>query len=129
LAPSVSLFSYKIIKYFNLIYKLSRSFHCQRILLLQAFMDIVILQSAYKHGITSKSIYSCLLNCRSDIMLENPLFSISPMRRLIVGFDHRGIALEIIALDDIKHDHLVVIHAMKLRKKYYHLLQEDANEL
>ena len=54
---------------------------------------------------------------------------ISIVRRLIVGFDHRGIALEIIALEEIEHNRLVVIHAMKLRKKYYHLLQEDANEL
>jgi len=54
-------------------------------------MDILILQSAHKHGITDESIYSCLFNCRSDIMLENPLFVISPVRRLIVGFDHRVI--------------------------------------
>jgi len=62
-------------------------------------------------------------------MLENPSFSISPVRRLIVGFDHRGIALEIIALEETEHNRLVVIHAMKLRKKYYHLLREDSNEL
>ena len=92
-------------------------------------MDIVILQSAYKHGITEESIFSCLFNCRSDIMLENPPLSVSPMRRLIVGFDNRGIALEIIALEEVVHNRLVVIHAMKLRKKYYHLLQEGTYEL
>jgi len=62
-------------------------------------------------------------------MLENPSFLISLVRRLIVGFDHRGVALEIIALEEIEQNHLVVIHAMKLRKKYYHLLKEDSNEL
>jgi hypothetical protein len=41
----------------------------------------------------------------------------------------RGVALEIIALEEIEFNRLVVIHAMKLRKKYYHLLQEDTNEL
>ena len=97
-------------------------------------MDIVILQSAYKHGITDESIYSCLFNSRSDIMLENsPLSaSLAPtscLRRLVVGFDHRGVALEIIALEEIEQNRLVVIHAMKLRKKYHHLLQGDANEL
>ena len=92
-------------------------------------MNIVIRQSAHKHGITEESIYSCLFNSRSDIMLESQQPSFSPMRRLIVGFDHRGIALEIIGLEDIENNSLVVIHAMKLQKKYYHLLQEDSNEL
>ena len=92
-------------------------------------MDIVILQSAHKHGIKEESIYSCLLNCRSDIILESQSLSDSPLRRLVVGFDQRGVALEIIALEDTEHNRLVVFHAMKLRKKYYHLLQEDANEL
>jgi len=58
-------------------------------------------------------------------MLENPSFAISPVRRLVVGFDHRGVALEIIALEETENNRLVVIHAMKLRKKYYHLLRED----
>jgi len=106
-------------------------------------MDIVILQGAFKHGVTAESIYSCLFNCRSDIMLENLTTTVSPKqsskgeppymegiaRRLIVGFDQRGVALEIIALEEIERNRLVVIHAMKLRKKYYHLLQEDVNEL
>jgi hypothetical protein len=87
-------------------------------------MDIVILSSAYKHGITKESIYSCLFNCKSDIVLESP-----SLKRLIVGFDHQGNALEIIALEETERNRLVVIHAMKLRKKYYHLLVEDSNEL
>ncbi|MDR0730958.1 MAG: hypothetical protein LBF63_04760 [Treponema sp.] len=87
-------------------------------------MEIVILGSAYKHGITDESIYSCLFNCRADIMME-----VSPPKRLVAGFDHKGIPLEIIALEETEHKRLVVIHAMKLQKKYYHLLQEGTNEL
>jgi hypothetical protein len=87
-------------------------------------MDIVILPSAYKHGITEESIYACLFNCMSDIVLENP-----PLKRLIVGFDHRGNAVEIIALEESERRRLVVIHAMRLRKKYYSLLSGDSNEL
>jgi hypothetical protein len=34
-----------------------------------------------------------------------------------------GNALEIIAVEDIDRDCLVVIHAMKLRKQFYHLLE------
>ena len=92
-------------------------------------MDIVIAPSAFKHGITTESINSCLFNCRSDIMLTDTSFPFSPVRRLIVGFDQRGVALEVIALEEIEHNRLVIIHAMKLRKKYYNLLKEDSNEL
>ncbi len=35
-----------------------------------------------------------------------------------------GRALEIIAIEDDEQDRLVVIHAMKLTKKYYFLLHE-----
>ncbi|MDR2095705.1 MAG: hypothetical protein LBP76_09350, partial [Treponema sp.] len=80
-------------------------------------MEIVILDSAYKHGISKQCIYSCLLNFRSDMVLDDP-----PPKRLFVGFDHLGNALEIIAIEDIECDCLVVIHAMKLRKQFYHLL-------
>jgi hypothetical protein len=81
-------------------------------------MDIVILQSAYKHGITEKSIYSCLLNARGDKVLDE-----SPPKRLLAGFDHLGNALEVIAVEDIARGRLVVIHAMKLRKQFHHLLK------
>ena len=74
-------------------------------------------------------IPACLLNCRSDIMLNSPSFAVSPIHRLIVGFDNRGVALEIIGLEEIERNCLIIIHAMKLRKKYYHLLQEDSHEL
>jgi hypothetical protein len=86
--------------------------------------DIVILSSAYKHGITAQSIRSCLLNFRSDLLLED-----MPPKRLFAGFDHLGIALEVIAIEDIDRDRLVVIHAMKLRKQFYSLLWGDIYEL
>jgi hypothetical protein len=53
-------------------------------------MEIVILDSAYKHGITEESILSCLFNFRGDILLE-----VIPEKRLFAGFDHVGNALEI----------------------------------
>jgi hypothetical protein len=87
-------------------------------------MEIVILESAYKHGMTAKSIYTCLFSCTADIVLEDP-----PTKRLFAGFDHRGNALEIIALEDSEHNRMVVIHAMKLRKQYRHLLKGYNNEL
>ena len=83
-------------------------------------MDIVILDSAYKHGISKRSILFCLLHFHSDIVIED-----HPSKRLFVGFDHMGSALEIIVIEDNEKDRLVVIHAMKLRKQFYHLLIEE----
>ncbi|MCL2044585.1 MAG: hypothetical protein FWG89_10650 [Treponema sp.] len=80
-------------------------------------MNIVILDSAYKHGITEESIFSCLFNVRGDKLLDDP-----PPKRLFAGFDHVGNALEVIAVEDDEQDRLVVIHAMKLRPLFFYLL-------
>ena len=74
-------------------------------------MDIVILDSAYKHGITEENISYCLSHFKNDIMLNYP-----PIKRLFVGFDNLGRALEIIAIEDEEQERLVVIHAMRLTK-------------
>jgi hypothetical protein len=87
-------------------------------------MKIVILDSAHKHDVTEQSICSCLLNFYNDLLLED-----APPKRLFVGFDHMGHALEIIAIEDTEQDCLVVIHAMKLRKQFYNLLQGEAHGL
>jgi hypothetical protein len=76
--------------------------------------------SALKHGIKEESIRSCLLNFHSDLLIAD-----IPVKRLFVGFDHLGCALEIIAVEDVEQNRLVVIHAMKLRKQFYHLLQGE----
>jgi hypothetical protein len=85
-------------------------------------MELIILDSAYKHGVTVESIRSCLLNFRSDLLLEDSL-----PKRLFAGFDHLGAALEIIAIEDTERDCLVVLHAMKLRKQFYHLLEGETD--
>jgi len=85
-------------------------------------MDIVILESAYKHDVTTESIMYCLFHSSNDILIAHP-----PAKRVIVGFDHNGNALEIVAIEDEEQDRMVVIHAMKLRKKHYHLLQEGSS--
>ena len=82
-------------------------------------MDIVILDSAYKHGISKENILYCLLHFHNDIVLDY-----SPVKRIFAGFDDVGRALEIVAIEDDEQEHLVVIHAMKLTKKYFFLLNE-----
>jgi hypothetical protein len=81
-------------------------------------VEIVILDSALKHGITEDRILSCLFNVRGDKLLDNP-----PPKHLLAGFDNLGNALEIIAIEDDEQGCLVVIHAMGLRKQFYYLLE------
>ena len=88
-------------------------------------MEIVILDSAYKHGISEDSIHSCLLNVRGDQILDDPRVPGSAPKRLFAGFDHLGNALEIIAIEDEPRSCLVVIHAMKLRKQFHYLLRSN----
>ena len=68
-------------------------------------MDIVILDSARKHGITDESIFSCLFNVRGDKILDDP-----PPKHLMAGFDHLGRALELIVIEDEELNRIVVIN-------------------
>jgi len=81
-------------------------------------MDILILESAHKHGITDESIYSCLFNVRGGKLLNDP----SP-KHLLAGFDHLGNALELVTIEDEERNLLIVIHAMKLQKQNMYLLE------
>jgi len=81
-------------------------------------MDIVILDSAYKHGITEENILACLFNIRGDKILDDP-----PPKRLMAGFDNLGRALELIVIEDEERSRVVVIHAMKLQKQFEYLLE------
>ena len=87
-------------------------------------MDVVILQSAYKHGISEKSIRWCLSHCENSAMLDAP----AP-KYIFAGFDHKGNPLEIIAIENTEENQMVIIHAMKLRKQHYSLLEGNEHEL
>ena len=78
------------------------------------------MDSAYKHHITEESIDFCLLHFRNDLVIDD-----FPLKRLFVGFDHLGTALEIIVIEDEETDRVYVIHAMKITKQYYYLLEEE----
>jgi len=86
-------------------------------------MNVVILQSAYKHGISEKSIRWCLSHCENSAMLDAQL-----PKYIFAGFDHKGTSLKIIAIENIEENRLVIIHAMKLRKQYYSLLEGNEHE-
>jgi hypothetical protein len=84
-------------------------------------VDTIIIESAHKHGISDYAINTCLLNVRRDIMLTE-----DPEKRLLVGFDHNGNPLELIGI--VRDDTLLIIHAMKLRRQFYPLLEETKYE-
>lgn len=74
---------------------------------------MVIWKSAYKHGCSSEDIKLAM-----DTSLTVLRIGEDPDRRLYMGFDTRLRPLEIVTVmsdDGVE----VVIHAMKLRKKYY----------
>jgi hypothetical protein len=83
-------------------------------------LQYVVLDSAYKHGITEYAINHCLLNVRNEVILET-----YPDKILFVGFDHNGNPLEVIGI--MEDETLVIIHAMGLREKFYHLLGRPDN--
>ncbi|GHV83402.1 hypothetical protein AGMMS50212_07420 [Spirochaetia bacterium] len=80
-------------------------------------MKLVVINSAYKHGVSYAAINDCMSKHHIEYMLEE-----DPLKRLYVGFDNNGNPIEIIAI--IEDDTIKVIHAMKLRKLYYYLLEE-----
>ncbi|GMO48274.1 MAG: hypothetical protein Ta2B_30200 [Termitinemataceae bacterium] len=73
-------------------------------------MNIVILDSAHKHGISDYSINMCIFNKIADELLDD-----EPEKRFIAGFDQNGSALEIIGI--MKGDTFIVIHAKVLESK------------
>jgi hypothetical protein len=83
------------------------------------FMEIIVLDSACKHHISDESIEYCLLHFLNDLVIDD-----FPLKRVFVGFDHTGTALEIIAIEDEEVNRMYVIHAMKITKQYYYLLEE-----
>ena len=73
---------------------------------------MIILNSAYKHGISDKNIEFVYENAITSIVLEE-----FPLKIMLFGFDTVGRALEIgYFVNELGED--IIIHAMKLRKEY-----------
>lgn len=75
-------------------------------------------RSAFKHGLSSTDI----LAAASDIAVSIALDDEHPQRRLILGYDTRGIPLELVVLQ-YDSGESEVIHAMKARRSYRRLLE------
>ena len=73
---------------------------------------MIILKSAYKHGILENDIKHVFENAISSISLEE-----FPTKVMLFGFDTRGKPLEVGYFINDDGDE-IIIHAMKLRKVY-----------
>ena len=73
---------------------------------------MIIIESAFKHGISEKEIRYVFNNAISSITLEE-----FPPKIMLFGFDTKGNALEIGVIINDNGDE-IIIHAMKLRKSY-----------
>ena len=73
---------------------------------------MIIIESAYKHGIPNSEILYVFKNAVNSIVLEE-----LPLKVMLFGFDTTGRALEIGYFVNDNGDE-VIMHAMKLRKNY-----------
>ena len=73
---------------------------------------MIIIDSAYKHGILKTDIVYVFENAINSITLEE-----FPTKIMLFGFDTAGRALEIGYFVNDNGDE-VIMHAMKLRKSY-----------
>ena len=73
---------------------------------------MIIIASAFKHGISEKEIKHAYDNAISSITLEE-----FPPKVMLFGFDTKGQALEIGYFINDNGDE-IIMHAMKLRKVY-----------
>jgi hypothetical protein len=79
-------------------------------------MEIRFAESAFKHHIPPLSIIDCLAKPHIEYIQGE-----EPLKILYVGFDNNARPLEVAAI--IEDNIIKVIHAMKLQKKDYHLLE------
>jgi hypothetical protein len=80
-------------------------------------VEIVILESACKHRkISAQNVLFAFKNHRGMEL-------IGPSKHMTAGFDQNAIALELGFIE--QGNRVVIFHAMKVRKQYQHLLQEE----
>jgi len=84
-------------------------------------VEIKILQSALKHGISEEGILQCLDKYRGCSMFISEIVGGKAEKYMTAGFDNEGRPIEVAWIDE--NGKYTVIHAMKLRKQYRNLLE------
>ena len=75
-------------------------------------VDVEILPSATKHGLSKEDILDALERSIHDETLQA-----DPNKTLSIGYDRKARLLEVI-FHVVSDEHIVVFHAMKCRKNY-----------
>lgn len=88
-----------------------------------AAMLIRFATSATKHGITHDQARYVIEHCGLPFIESPPAGSPGGDRVLFLGDDAQGVALEVIGLP-VTDTELLVIHAMKMRRRYQRLYTE-----
>jgi uncharacterized DUF497 family protein len=89
----------------------------------QLWNQIRILSTARKHGITNLQIRFAISHCGLTFVQSPSDDLTEPDRVLVLGDDHAGVPIEILAIEDDSGG-LVVIHAMKMRRRYRRQYEE-----
>jgi len=76
-----------------------------------------IAEHARKHGVTDENMLHAIRNAVRTVSGE------TPRATLYLGPDYNGNMLEVVVLEDDPDEEPVVIHAMRMRRKYLLLLR------
>jgi uncharacterized DUF497 family protein len=83
-------------------------------------LEIVFTSSAFKHGISEENIRWVLLNHLADGLIEED----NETKYISIGFDKSGNLLEIM-YDYIDEQTIKVFHAMRCRRQFYEMLEDQ----
>lgn len=84
-------------------------------------MPLRFTRSAFRHGITAERIAYVVEHCLRPFF--DPASIDVPDGVLFLGFDWNGVPLEIVAVERADGE-IVVIHAMRMRRRYAAALEE-----
>ncbi|MDR0456488.1 MAG: hypothetical protein LBH20_07395 [Treponema sp.] len=82
--------------------------------------EIVFIPSVFKHSVSEENIRWALLNHIADGIIEED----DETKYLSIGFDKSGNLLEIM-YNYINEQTIKVFHAMRCRKQFYEMLEEQ----
>jgi hypothetical protein len=85
---------------------------------------VEIHESARRHGVAADDILHALAH---PVVVVDADSDSDPPKLFVIGPDHAGNLLEVVMLT-LAEDRSLVIHAMRLQRRYYELLPEDGHD-
>jgi hypothetical protein len=87
-------------------------------------LRVEIHESARRHGVLDDDILHALAH---PVVVADADPDADPPKLFVIGPDHAGNLLEVVMLT-LAGDRLLVIHAMRLQRRYYELLPEGGHD-